>query len=116
MTDKEQMKAATEFLQYWENKGYERGQSQSFWLQLLNQVFGIERPEQFIEFEDKVHIDKTNGFIDGYIPTTKVLIEQKSIKCDLRKAIRQADGSLLTPFQQAKKYIAELPVSKHPRL
>ena len=115
MTDKEQMKAATEFLQYWENKGYERGQSQSFWLQLLNQVFGIERPEQFIEFEDKVHIDKTNGFIDGYIPTTKVLIEQKSIKCDLRKAIRQADGSLLTPFQQAKKYIAELPVSKHPR-
>ena len=34
---------------------------------------------------------------------------------DLRKAIRQSDGSLLNPFQQAKKYIAELPLSRHPK-
>ena len=115
MTDKEQINAAKEFADFWENKGYEKGQSQTFWLQLLRQVYGIEKPEEFIEFEDQVHIDKNTGFIDGYIPSTKVLIEQKSIDKDLRKAIRQADGSLLTPFQQAKKYIAELPVSKHPR-
>ena len=55
------------------------------------------------------------SFIDRYIPTTKVLIEQKSIDKDLRKGIRQSDGSLLNPFQQAKKYIAELPLSKHPK-
>lgn len=115
MKIKEQRNKAKEFSEFWKGKGYEKGQSQTFWLQLLNQVFDIERPEQFIEFEDQVHIDKNTGFIDAYIPSTKVLIEQKSINKDLRKGIRQSDGSLLTPFQQAKKYIAELPVSKHPK-
>ena len=115
MTEKEQKQAAKQFAEFWKDKGYEKGQSQTFWLQLLSQVYGIERPEQFIEFEDQVHIDKNTGFIDGYIPTTKVLIEQKSIDKDLRKGIRQSDGSLLNPFQQAKKYIAELPLSKHPK-
>ena len=115
MTEKEQKQAAKQFAEFWKDKGYEKGQSQTFWLQLLSQVYGIERPEQFIEFEDQVHIDKNTGFIDGYITTTKVLIEQKSIDKDLRKGIRQSDGSLLNPFQQAKKYIAELPLSKHPK-
>lgn len=115
MLEKEQKQAAKQFAEFWKDKGYEKGQSQTFWLQLLSQVYGIERPEQFIEFEDQVHIDKNTGFIDGYIPTTKVLIEQKSIDKDLRKGIRQSDGSLLNPFQQAKKYIAELPLSKHPK-
>lgn len=115
MTEKEQRLSAKEFAEFWKDKGYEKGQSQTFWLQLLNKVYDITDPEKFIEFEDQVHIDKSTGFIDAYIPSTKVLIEQKSIHVDLRKAIRQADGSLLTPFQQAKKYIAELPVSKHPR-
>lgn len=115
MTEKEQKQVAKQFAEFWKDKGYEKGQSQTFWLQLLSQVYGIERPEQFIEFEDQVHIDKNTGFIDGYIPTTKVLIEQKSIDKDLRKGIRQSDGSLLNPFQQAKKYIAELPLSKHPK-
>lgn len=78
-------------------------------------MFGVEKISEFIEFEDQVHIDKTTGFIDGYIPSTKVLIEQKSIEKDLRKPIKQSDGSLLNTFQQAKKYIAELPVSKHPK-
>jgi type I restriction-modification system DNA methylase subunit len=115
MTDKEQKQAAKEFAEFWKDKGYEKGQSQTYWLQLLSQVLGVDKPEEFIEFEDQVHIDKSTGFIDGYIPSTKILIEQKSIEKDLRKAIRQSDGSLLNPFQQAKKYIAELPVSKHPK-
>ena len=115
MTEKEQKQVAKQFSEFWKDKGYEKGQSQIFWIQLLEQIFGIEKIEEYIEFEDQVHIDKTTGFIDAYIPSTKVLIEQKSINKDLRKGIRQADGSLLTPFQQAKKYIAELPVSKHPK-
>ena len=115
MTEKEQKQAAKQFAEFWKDKGYEKGQSQTFWIQLLSQVYGVEKPETFIEFEDQVHIDKNTGFIDGYIPSTKVLIEQKSIDKDLRKGIRQSDGSLLNPFQQAKKYIAELPVSKHPK-
>lgn len=60
-------------------------------------------------------MDKSNAFIDGFIPSTKVLIEQKSIQKDLRQAIKQSDGSLLTPFQQAKRYSAELPYDKRPR-
>lgn len=115
MTDKEQSQKAKEFALFWKDKGYEKGQSQQFWTSLLNNVFDVKEPEKFIEFEDQVHIDKNTGFIDGYIPTTKVLIEQKSIDKDLRKGIRQSDGSLLNPFQQAKKYIAELPLSRHPK-
>lgn len=115
MTDLEQKKKAKEFAEFWKDKGYEKGQSQIFWTTLLTDVFGVENISEFIEFEDQVHIDKTTGFIDGYIPNTKVLIEQKSIEKDLRKPIKQSDGSLLNPFQQAKKYIAELPVSKHPK-
>ena len=112
---KEIQKAAKEFALYWKDKGYEKGESQRFWMELLGQVFGVENPSHFIEFEDQVHIDKATGFIDAYLPETKVLIEQKSINKDLRKPIKQSDGSLLTPFQQAKKYIAELPVSRHPK-
>ena len=114
MTDLEKRKAAKAFSEFWQGKGYEKGESQAFWLSLLRDVLGIEHPEQYITFESQVKMDNTS-FIDGYISATKVLIEQKSIDKDLSKAIRQSDGSLLTPFQQAKRYIAELPLSKHPR-
>lgn len=115
MTEKEQKQGAKQFIEFWKDKGYEKGQSQLFWYSLLEEILGVKNAKEFIEFEDQVHIDKSTGFIDAYIPKAKVLIEQKSINKDLRKAIKQSDGSLLTPFQQAKKYIAELPVSKHPK-
>lgn len=114
MTEAQQQKAARAFAEYWQDKGYEKGESQKFWLSLLRDVYGVEHPEQFIEFEEQVHLDHTS-FIDGYIPTTRVLIEQKALGKDLKKGIRQSDGSYLTPFQQAKRYITELPVSRHPR-
>lgn len=114
MTEKEQIKAAKEFAKYWEGKGYEKGESQKFWIDLLQNVFGVENATHFITFEDQVHIDKKTGFIDGYIESTKVMIEQKSFGKNLREAIVQSDGSKLNPFQQAKRYIVELPVDKHP--
>lgn len=107
-------KAAKEFSLRWKCKGYEKGQSQPFWLDLLQNVFGIQYPANFISFEGKVKLAHTS-FIDGYIKTTKVLIEQKSISVDLRKPIMQSDGTLLTPFQQAKRYVTEMPVSDHPK-
>lgn len=113
MTDVKQRIAFKEFAKNWKDKGYEKGESQKFWISLLT-ILGVEHPEQFISFEDQVHLDHTS-FIDGYIPTTKVLIEQKSSDKDLYKPIKQSDGSLLNPFQQAKRYITELPLSKHPR-
>jgi type I restriction-modification system DNA methylase subunit len=112
--DKQQAQAAEAFAKEWEGRGYEKGESQPFWLSLLSKVFGVENPEQFIRFEEQVKIDKTS-FIDGYVDSTHVMIEQKSADKDLRKPIKQSDGSLLTPFQQAKRYILGLPVSKHPR-
>ena len=107
-------KAAKEFAAYWKDKGYEKGESQKFWLELLSQVYGVENPSHFVEFEEQVKLDNTS-FIDVMIPSTHVMIEQKSINKDLRKGIKQSDGSFLTPFQQAKRYSAELPYSQRPR-
>ena len=114
MTTAQQQQAARNFAAYWKDKGYEKGESQSFWLSLLRDVYGVEHPEQFIQFEEQVHLDHTS-FIDGTIPATHVLIEQKGLGKDLNKPIKQSDGALLTPFEQAKRYILELPVSQHPR-
>ena len=113
--DRERKDIIKNFVSKWTGKGYEKGESQKFWLELLSEVLGVTNPYDFIEFEDNVHIDKANAFMDGYIPTTKILIEQKSLGKDLRKAIVQSDGSLLNPFQQAKRYRAELPYDKQPR-
>lgn len=114
MNDAQQRAAAKRFAAYWSDKGYEKGHSQPFWLSLLHDVYGVQHPEQFITFEDQVHLDHTS-FIDGNISSTHVLIEQKGLGKDLNKPIKQSDGSLLSPFQQAKRYAAELPYSQRPR-
>ena len=114
-TEKQMAKAAAEFAKRWKDRGYERGESQPFWIDLLSNVFGIETPSDgFIRFEDHRMVD-TSNFIDCRIPSTRVLIEQKSLGKDLRKGIMQSDGSMLTPFQQARRYVVSLPVSEHPR-
>ena len=114
-TEKQMAMAAAEFAERWKGRGYERGESQPFWIDLLTNVFGIETPSDgFITFEDHRMVDASN-FIDGRIRSTKVLIEQKSLGKDLRKGILQSDGSLLNPFQQARRYVVSLPVSEHPR-
>ena len=114
MNDLEIKKQAKEFAEYWANKGYEKGESQKFWLDLLEHVLGVPNARDYITFEDQVKLDHTS-FIDGFIPATHILIEQKGRDKDLRKAIKQSDGTLLTPFQQAKRYSAELPYSQRPR-
>ena len=114
-TEKQISLAAAEFAERWKGRGYERGESQPFWIDLLSNVFGIETPSDgFITFEDHRMVDASN-FIDGRIRSTKVLIEQKSLGKDLRAGIRQSDNSLLNPFQQARRYVVSLPVSEHPR-
>ncbi len=114
MTEPQRRAAAKQFAADWQGKGYEKGHSQSFWLSLLQKVYGVEEPEKFITFEDQIMLDHTS-FIDGFIPSTHVLIEQKSLGKELNKPIKQSDGSLLSPFQQAKRYAAELPYSQRPR-
>ena len=114
MIDAQQRAAAKAFAKNWKDRGYEKGDSQIFWVELLTTVFGVTEISQFISFEDQVHLDHTS-FIDGYIEKTHVMIEQKSINKSLTAAIRQSDGSMLTPFEQAKRYSSELPYSKRPR-
>ena len=114
MTDTQRRAAAKQFATDWQGKGYEKGHSQTFWLSLLQKVYGVEEPDKFITFEDQIMLDHTS-FIDGFIPSTHVLIEQKSLGKELNKPIKQSDGSLLSPFQQAKRYAAELPYSQRPR-
>lgn len=113
MNHTEQRKRIHEFIKRWTNCGYEKGESQTFWLDLLS-LLCVESPADFIRFESQVHLDHTS-FIDGFIETTHVLIEQKSLGKDLRSPIKQSDGTWLNPFQQAKRYAAELPYSERPR-
>ena len=114
-TDKQMAAAAADFAQRWEGKGYERGQSQLFWADLLTNVFGVENLPDFVRYEEQVAsmVDSTN-FIDVHIPSTKVLIEQKSINIDLRKPVKRGDA-YITPFLQAKQYIVNMRQSEHPR-
>ena len=117
-TDTKQKQAAKAFVQEWSGKGYEKGETARFWISLLQNVYGIQDATKFMEFELPVKTilkERGSDFIDGYIPSTKVLIEQKGSKVDLRAKYRQSDGSELTPYQQARRYAAGLPVSMTPR-
>ena len=114
MTPNEQKSAAKQFIANWTGRGDEKQETQSFWIELLRTVYGVESPEQYISFEVPVKLSHTS-FIDGYLDATRVLIEQKGADIDLRKGYKQSDGSMLTPFQQARRYAGYLPHDKNPR-
>ena len=81
----------------------EKSDTQTFWLTLIRDVFGVINPEDYIQFEKRVLIDNI-GFIDAYIPSTGIIIEQKSPGKNLDAA-----------FSQAKNYYDWLPVSQRGR-
>ena len=112
MTDAQQRAAAAQFAADWSGRGDEKQDTQTFWLALLERVLGVENPR--ISFELPVKLSHIS-FIDGYLPDTHVLIEQKSREIDLKKGYRQSDGSMLTPFQQARRYAGYLPHAQNPR-
>lgn len=114
MTDSEQKSAAKQFVKDWTGKGFEKQETQRFWIALLQNVFGVEQATNAIEFEVPVQLSHTS-FIDGYIKDTHVLIEQKGADIDLRKGYKQSDGSMLTPYQQARRYAGYLPHNMNPR-
>ena len=114
MTQTEQQTAAKKFSEEWKDRGDEKQETQRFWIGLLADVLGVPQAASYIEFEKRVKLSHTS-FIDGYIPETKVLIEQKSIDIDLEKSYAQSDGTMLTPYQQAKRYASELPYDLRPR-
>lgn len=113
--------AAREFVKTWgEKEGKEDAERQTFWNDLLNRVYGINDYYNFITYEKDVKV-KDNGKvttrrIDGYIPSTKTMIEMKGKHVtDLSKPLVQSGGAELTPFEQAKRYANFMPNSEQPR-
>ena len=102
------------FVERWLNRGDEKSDTQKFWLQLLRDVLGFERPDELTEFEKRVALEHVS-YIDVYIPSTRTVIEQKSFDVNLDKPIPQSDGSTMTPFEQAKRYSDWLPDSERAR-
>lgn len=115
MKDVEQRAAAKSFARDWKGKGYEKGDTHSFWISFLQDVMGVERATNYVEFEKEVIIGGNTKFVDVYIPDTKVVIEQKSLEKSLSKPAKQSDGSVLTPFEQAKNYANYLPADEYPK-
>lgn len=116
MIENEQKQAAQVFAITWSaNAGQEKSETQAFWSTLLRDVFGVKKPELVIFFEKKASL-KHPGFIDALIPSTHVLIEQKSKGIDLSKHYPQSDGTMLTPFEQAKRYVDAQPYSQRARM
>lgn len=115
INEKEQKKAAKAFAEYWKDKGDEKQETARFWIELLSKVLGVEDPTKFIEFEKPVVVEKNQKYIDGYIPSTKVLIEQKGSHIKLGKTAVQSDGEKLTPYGQAFRYSNYLPYDQKPK-
>ncbi len=113
MTDVEKRTAAARFAADWKGRGDEKQETKAFWLALLQKVYGVDEPEKHIAFELPVKLDHTS-FIDGYIESTRVLIEQKDRDIDLSRGYKQPDGTMLTPFQQARRYAGYLPYNQVP--
>ena len=114
MTDMEKRVAAKAFAADWKGRGDEKQETQSFWMALLQKVFGVVEADKYIDFEVRVKLSHTS-FIDGLIKSTRVLIEQKGQDIDLCKGYKQSDGQMLTPFQQARRYAGYLPHDQNPR-
>ncbi len=118
----QQKRAAKEFVERWRGRGDEKQDCQSFWTDFLEHVLDVPYASSAIQFERKIDLGKDartgrshTGFIDGYIPATKVLIEQKGAKIDLKKPAAQSDGTELTPYQQAKRYADRMTNDMRPR-
>lgn len=113
-TSKENVKA---FVKRWTGKGYEKGEGQKFWLDLLANVLGVETPSDIVDFEMRVKYEHFS-FIDAYIKPTNVLIEQKSSNRKIKEPTDKIDaktGKRVTAFQQAMRYASLLPFSMRPR-
>lgn len=106
--------SAKKFSEMWAGKGDEKQDTQKFWIGFIRMVLGIENAEDYIEFEKPVKYSGHTTFIDAYIKSTNILIEQKSIGTDLDKP-ELRHGQKLTPFQQAEQYSQKLVHSQKAR-
>ena len=66
-TPKEQQRAAKKFSKAWKDKGYEIGESQKFWCDLLCNVFGVQDFSSYINFEIKIQLDHSSRADGQYV-------------------------------------------------
>lgn len=112
ITDAQQREAARQFVMKWTGRGDEEKDDRSYWLDILIRILGYPDATDRIDFQKNVIINGNSKRMDGYIPETKTIIEQKSLGIGLDQKIRQSDGSELTPYEQAKRYNDNLPTSE----
>lgn len=119
---KTRQQLAKEFVDTWTqpDKGKEDADRQTFWNDLLHRVYGIVNYYDYVTYEKDVRVKDSMGKIttkriDGYIPSTRTMIEQKGRGRALDKPEPQSDGVMLTPYEQAKRYANFLPNSEQPR-
>lgn len=102
------------FVEEWKGKGDEKQHCQQFWTNLLSDVLHCKVTNETVKFEYQVQLGH-QSYIDVYLPESRVIIEQKGQNIDLFKKAKQSDGSMLSPFEQAKRYNIELPFSQKAR-
>lgn len=111
MTDQEKREAARQFHNKWNNRGKEKQDDQSYWVDFLQNIMGVENVTDKIEWQKEIiQPNKHKGWIDAYIPETKTIIEQKSLGIKLDEPQQGHDG--MTPYEQAKMYDNCLPQSQ----
>ena len=110
-----QKQAAKQFAEYWtfNRPGSEKSGCQQYWNMLLGNVLGMTDLAGGIRYEVPVQLKGATKFLDAWIPSTRVLIEQKSrgVKLDAPQAGH--DG--MTPFEQAKFYDDHRPFDEKAR-
>lgn len=80
MTDAERREASRQFYNKWVGRGKEDEDDRSYWLDILDRILGVENVTDHIEFQKKVIVEGNTKRIDAYIPETKVIIEQKTLR------------------------------------
>ena len=120
MTDSEQREAARQFANKWKNGGNEDQDGRTFWIELLQNVMGVDHPTEYVNFEKRVQLLEDDGKkhtrrIDEYIPDVRVLIEMKGSEHPLDVPEPQSGGAMLTPVQQAERYNNALPFDEKAR-
>lgn len=105
------------FIKSWSTGAHEVADKVTFWNTILR-FLGVPQEQidnrTFIDYEKSIKLKENehfDGSIDAYIPSTHVLIEQKSSGVDLSKPESRPNGGhteKITPYEQARRYDTHL--------
>ncbi|MGN0039257.1 MAG: type IIL restriction-modification enzyme MmeI, partial [Coriobacteriales bacterium] len=112
MNPTQQKAAAKEFVKRWQAaEGNEDREARSFWIELYQNVLGIQQPTQVLDFERRIAGRKCDVFHEDQ----RVLVEMKSRGVSLdESSIRSKKAGEETPYEQALWYFNHLGVLSKP--